>query len=47
MYYNYFSKGHNVETTLVHPFPALWQTLALPPMDKISEQSNLFPLTQC
>ena len=23
MYYNYFSKGHNVETTFVHPFPAL------------------------
>ena len=24
MYYNYFSKGHNVGTTFVHPFPALW-----------------------
>ena len=26
MYYNYFSKGHNVGTTFVHPFPALQQT---------------------
>ena len=40
-------KGHNVETTFVHPFSAIWQTLTLPPMEKISEQSNLFPLTQC
>ena len=24
MYYNYFSKGHNVETTFVHSFPVLW-----------------------
>ena len=45
MSYNYFSKGHNVETIFVHPFSALWQTLTLPPMEKISEQSNLFPFT--
>ena len=47
MYYNYFYKGDNVEITFVHPISALWQTLTLPPMEKISEQSNLFPLTQC
>ena len=46
MYYNYFSKGHDVETTFVPPpFSAIWQTLTLLPMEKISEQSNLFPFT--
>ena len=41
MYYNYFSKGHNVETTFVQPYGRL----TLLPMQKISEQSNLFPFT--
>ena len=44
MYYNYFSKGHNKKTTLVLPFSALWQTLTLPPMEKISEQMQSVPI---
>ena len=38
----FFSVTH-IETTSVHPFPALWNALALPSMEKISGQSNLFP----
>ena len=41
LHYTYFSKGHNVETTLVYPFSALWQTFTLPSKEKISEQSNV------
>ena len=44
MYYNYFSKGHNVGSTFVHPFPALWQTLTLKPMEKYLRTEQSVPI---
>ena len=44
VYYNYFSKGHNVGATFVHPFPALWQTLTLLPMEKNLRTEQSVPI---
>ena len=44
MYYNYFSKGHNVGTTFVHSFPTLWQTLPLQQMEKILRTEQSVPI---
>ena len=40
---NVFFFVTHIETTSVHPFPALWYALELTFMEKISGQSNLFP----
>ena len=44
MYYNYFSKGHNVGKTFVHPFSALWQTLTLQHMKKNLRTEQSVPI---
>ena len=37
------SLGYNVETMFFHPFPALWQDLALNPMRQNLWTENIFP----
>ena len=39
----HISLGCNIETTFVHPFPALWQVLALNPMRQNLWTENFFP----